>query len=146
MLDEAGSAARTAQRVRVVISPEVYLRGDRARDCRPRGRQLGQAEALLAALPHPPGPAAADSSTRSSTRAATCVCSSRAGPPLHLSSEQEFPVPALPLPARSSSAAAVGSTESVRLFAVGDDAAVPGFAVDAGNAEHVGGSWTLGRR
>jgi predicted ATPase len=63
--------------------------------------------------------------------------------PLHLSGEQEFPVPALPLPDRSGSAAAVlsalSSAESVQLFAARSAAAVPGFTVDDGNAAAVAG-------
>ena len=59
--------------------------------------------------------------------------------PLHLSGEQEFPVPPLPLPDRACSAAAIPSAESVQLFGVRAAAAVPGFTVDDGNAEAVAG-------
>ena len=59
--------------------------------------------------------------------------------PLHLPGEQEFPVPALPLPDRSSSAAAVGSAASVQLFAARAAATEPGFIVDDENAGDVAG-------
>jgi predicted ATPase len=62
--------------------------------------------------------------------------------PLHLSGEQEFPVPALPVPHRSGTAAdlsAISSVESVQLFAARAAAAVPGFAVDDLNATAVAG-------
>ena len=51
--------------------------------------------------------------------------------PLHLSWEQEFPVPPLRVPGRGSavSAASVAGCESVRLFAVRAAASVPGFTV-----------------
>ena len=59
--------------------------------------------------------------------------------PLHLPGEQEFPVPALPLPDRSSSAAAVGSAASVQLFAARAAATEPGFIVNDENAGDVAG-------
>jgi predicted ATPase/DNA-binding NarL/FixJ family response regulator len=61
--------------------------------------------------------------------------------PLHLSGEQEFPVPALRVPARgpASSARSVAACESAQLFAVRAAARVPGFAIDDRNAEAVAG-------
>jgi non-specific serine/threonine protein kinase len=61
--------------------------------------------------------------------------------PLHLSGEQEFPVPALPVPARgaASSARSVAACESAQLFAVRAAARVPGFAIDDDNAEAIAG-------
>ena len=56
--------------------------------------------------------------------------------PLHLSWEQEFPVPPLqvPQPGSARSAAVVAGCESVELFAVRAAASVPGFTVDDENA------------
>ena len=56
--------------------------------------------------------------------------------PLHLSWEQEFPVPPLnvPQPGSALSAAVVAGCESVELFAVRAAASVPGFTVDDENA------------
>jgi predicted ATPase len=61
--------------------------------------------------------------------------------PLHLSWEQEFPVPPLPVPGRGSvaSAAAVAGCESVRLFAARAAASVPGFTVTDENAAAITG-------
>ncbi len=59
--------------------------------------------------------------------------------PLHLSGEQEFAVPALPLPDPAGAIAAIPSAESVQLFAARAAAAVPGFTVGDGNAEAVAG-------
>src|SRR5262249_31618397 len=56
--------------------------------------------------------------------------------PLHVSGEQEFPVPPLALPegGPGTAAAAVAGCESVRLFAERAAASVPRFAVDDQNA------------
>src|SRR5215831_3791485 len=61
--------------------------------------------------------------------------------PLHVSGEQEFPVPPLALPegGPGTTAAAVAGCESVRLFAERAAASVPGFTVDDQNAEAVAG-------
>ena len=61
--------------------------------------------------------------------------------PLHVSGEQEFPVPPLALPegGPGTTAAAVAGCESVRLFAERAAASVPGFAVNDQNAEAVAG-------
>ena len=61
--------------------------------------------------------------------------------PLHVSGEQEFPVPPLVLPAGGPgpTAAAVAGCESVRLFAERAAASVPGFAVNDQNAGAVAG-------
>ena len=61
--------------------------------------------------------------------------------PLHLSWEQEFPVPALRVPPRGPavSAASVAGCESVRLFAARAAASVPGFTVTGENAAAVAG-------
>ncbi len=59
--------------------------------------------------------------------------------PLHLSGEQEFSLPALPLPDPAGSAAAIRSADSVQLFGARAAAAVPGFTVDDSNAEAVAG-------
>jgi predicted ATPase/DNA-binding CsgD family transcriptional regulator len=61
--------------------------------------------------------------------------------PLHLSWEQEFPVPPLPVPGRGSgvSAAAIAECESVRLFVARAEASVPGFIVTAENAAAIAG-------
>ena len=61
--------------------------------------------------------------------------------PLHLSWEQEFPVPALRVPPRGPavSAASVAGCESVRLFAARAAASVPGFTVSGENAAAVAG-------
>ena len=61
--------------------------------------------------------------------------------PLHVSGEQEFPVPPLALPegGPGRTAAAVAACESVRLFAERAAASVPGFTVDDENAGAVAG-------
>jgi non-specific serine/threonine protein kinase len=61
--------------------------------------------------------------------------------PLHVSGEQEFPVPPLALPegGPGTTAAAVAACESVRLFAERAAASVPGFTVTGENAEAVAG-------
>ena len=61
--------------------------------------------------------------------------------PLHVSGEQEFPVPPLALPEGRprTTAAAVAACESVRLFAERAAASVPGFTVNDQNAEAVAG-------
>src|SRR5215468_7009802 len=61
--------------------------------------------------------------------------------PLHVSGEQEFPVPPLALPegGPGTIAAAVAGCESVRLFAERAAASVPGFTVDDQNAGGVAG-------
>src|SRR5215468_5719406 len=61
--------------------------------------------------------------------------------PLHVSGEQEFPVPPLALPegGPGTTAAAVAVCESVRLFAERAAASVPGFTVTDENAEAVVG-------
>ena len=61
--------------------------------------------------------------------------------PLHVSWEQEFPVPPLGVPAHGSavSAASLMDCESVRLFAVRAAAAVPGFAIAEENAAAIAG-------
>ena len=61
--------------------------------------------------------------------------------PLHLSGEQEFPVPALgvPEPGGARSVAAVAACESAQLFAARAAALVPGFAIDEQNAGAVAG-------
>ena len=61
--------------------------------------------------------------------------------PLHVSGEQEFPVPPLGLPegGPGTTAAAVAGCESVRLFAERAAASVPGFTVNDQNAEAVAG-------
>ena len=61
--------------------------------------------------------------------------------PLHVSGEQEFPVPPLALPegGPETTAAAVAGCESVRLFAERAAASVPGFTVDDENAGAVAG-------
>src|SRR5262250_2669752 len=61
--------------------------------------------------------------------------------PLHVSGEQEFPVPPLALPegGPGTAAAAVAGCESVRLFAERAAATVPGFTVNDQNAEAVAG-------
>src|SRR5215467_13796521 len=61
--------------------------------------------------------------------------------PLHVSGEQEFPVPPLALPegGPGTAAAAVARCESVRLFAERAAASVPGFTVNDQNAEAVAG-------
>jgi predicted ATPase/DNA-binding CsgD family transcriptional regulator len=61
--------------------------------------------------------------------------------PLHVSGEQEFPVPPLALPegGPGTTAAAVATCESVRLFAERAAASVPGFTVTDQNAEAVAG-------
>jgi predicted ATPase/DNA-binding CsgD family transcriptional regulator len=57
--------------------------------------------------------------------------------PLHVSGEQEFPVPPLllPEPARPVSAASLAGCESAQLFAARAAASVPGFTVTDENAE-----------
>ena len=59
--------------------------------------------------------------------------------PLHLSGEQEFPVPPLVMPQAESatSPAAVVACDSARLFAVRAAASVPGFVVDDQNAHAI---------
>ena len=71
------------------------------------------------------------------TTAPRILVTSRA--PLHLSWEQEFPVPPLqvPEPGSGRSAAVVAACESVELFAVRAAASVPGFTVDDENAAAV---------
>jgi len=61
--------------------------------------------------------------------------------PLHVSGEQEFPVPPLALPegGPGTTAAAVAACESVRLFAERAAASVPDFTVNDQNAEAVAG-------
>ena len=61
--------------------------------------------------------------------------------PLHLSWEQEFPVPVLRVPPRGPavSAASVAECESVRLFAARAAASLPGFTVTGENAAAVAG-------
>ena len=61
--------------------------------------------------------------------------------PLHVSGEQEFPVPPLALPESGpgTTAAAVAGCESVRLFAERAAASVPGFTVDDQNAGAIAG-------
>ena len=61
--------------------------------------------------------------------------------PLHVSGEQEFPVPPLALPegGPGTTAAAVAGCESVRLFAERAAASVPGFTVNDQNAGAVAG-------
>lgn len=60
--------------------------------------------------------------------------------PLHVSGEQEFPVPPLALPeGGSGTAAAVAACESVRLFAERAAASVPGFTLNDQNAGAVAG-------
>lgn len=61
--------------------------------------------------------------------------------PLHLSWEQEFPVPPLQVPERGSeeSAAALSECESVQLFVARAAASVPGFAVTPENAATIAG-------
>lgn len=71
------------------------------------------------------------------TSAVRIVVTSRA--PLHVSGEQEYPVPPLAVPdlQRSPSTADIASCESVHLFAERAAAAVPGFAVDEYNVAEV---------
>src|SRR5690242_9798053 len=61
--------------------------------------------------------------------------------PLHVSGEQEFPVPPLALPegGPGTTAAAVAGCESVRLFAERAAASVPGFTLNDQNAGGVAG-------
>jgi predicted ATPase/DNA-binding CsgD family transcriptional regulator len=61
--------------------------------------------------------------------------------PLHLSGEQEFPVPALrvPEPGGARSVDAVAACESAQLFAARAGALVPGFAVEEQNAGAIAG-------
>ncbi len=61
--------------------------------------------------------------------------------PLHLSGEQEFPVPALgvPEPGGARSVTAVAACESARLFAARAAALVPGFTIDGQNAGAIAG-------
>src|SRR5262249_56737699 len=61
--------------------------------------------------------------------------------PLHLSWEQEFPVPPLHVPVRESavSVASLAGCESVQLFVVRAAASVPGFAVADENAAAIAG-------
>jgi predicted ATPase/DNA-binding CsgD family transcriptional regulator len=59
--------------------------------------------------------------------------------PLHLSGEQEVPVPPLrvPEPGSARSADAVSSCESAQLFAVRAAASLPGFTIDEQNADTI---------
>ena len=61
--------------------------------------------------------------------------------PLHVSGEQEFPVPPLllPEPAAPVSAASLAGCESAQLFAARAAASVPGFAITGENAEAIAG-------
>jgi predicted ATPase/DNA-binding CsgD family transcriptional regulator len=61
--------------------------------------------------------------------------------PLHVSGEQEFPVPPLRLPEPASvvSAASLAGCESAQLFAARAAASVPGFTVTGENAEAIAG-------
>src|SRR5690242_17985524 len=61
--------------------------------------------------------------------------------PLHVSGEQEFPVPPLGLPegGRGTAAAAVATCESVQLFAERAAASMPGFTLNDQNAGGVAG-------
>jgi len=61
--------------------------------------------------------------------------------PLHVSGEQEFPVPPLllPEPASPVSAASLAGCESAQLFAARAAASVPGFTVTGENAEAIAG-------
>lgn len=59
--------------------------------------------------------------------------------PLHMSGEQEFPIPSLRVPELSDSADAVAASESAQLFAARAAALVPGFTVDGQNAAAVAG-------
>ena len=61
--------------------------------------------------------------------------------PLHLSGEQEFPVPALrvPEPGREPSVTAVAACESAQLFAARAAALAPGFAIDEQNTGAIAG-------
>jgi predicted ATPase/DNA-binding NarL/FixJ family response regulator len=61
--------------------------------------------------------------------------------PLHLSGEQEFPVPALPVPeeGEATTTDSVAACEAAQLFAVRATARVPGFAIDDDNAAAIAG-------
>ena len=61
--------------------------------------------------------------------------------PLHLSGEQEFPVPPLPVPGAGAdtSATALAACESVSLFAARAKAVAPDFTVDENNAAAIAG-------
>jgi non-specific serine/threonine protein kinase len=61
--------------------------------------------------------------------------------PLHVSDEQEFPVPPLllPEPASPVSAASLADCESAQLFAARAAASVPGFTITSENAEAIAG-------
>ncbi len=61
--------------------------------------------------------------------------------PLHVSGEQEFPVPPLllPEPAAPVSAASLAECESAQLFAARAAASVPGFTITVENAEAIAG-------
>ena len=61
--------------------------------------------------------------------------------PLHVSGEQEYPVPPLRVPERgpARSAGSVAACESAQLFAARAAARVPGFAIDDQNAEAIAG-------
>jgi non-specific serine/threonine protein kinase len=61
--------------------------------------------------------------------------------PLHVSGEQEFPVPPLllPEPAEPVSAASLADCESAQLFAARAAASVPGFTITGENAEAIAG-------
>jgi predicted ATPase/DNA-binding CsgD family transcriptional regulator len=71
------------------------------------------------------------------THAVRIIVSSRA--PLHLTGEQEFPVPPLKLPDAEAppTAASVAGCEAVRLFAERAAAAVPGFTINERNAASI---------
>lgn len=71
------------------------------------------------------------------THAVRIIVSSRA--PLHVTGEQEFPVPPLKLPDPDAipSVASIAGCESVRLFVERATAAVPGFAITERNAASV---------
>jgi len=61
--------------------------------------------------------------------------------PLHVSGEQEYPVPPMRVPERgpARSAGSVAACESAQLFAARAAARVPGFAIDEQNAEAIAG-------
>ena len=61
--------------------------------------------------------------------------------PLHLSGEQEFPVPPLPVPrvGAAVSAASVAAADSAQLFAIRAAASAPGFSIDERNAKSIAG-------
>lgn len=59
--------------------------------------------------------------------------------PLHVSGEQEFPIPSLRVPDPDDPAAAVADCESVQLFVARAAALLPGFTVDEQNAAAIAG-------